>query len=108
MSTTDDKYAMTKMPAEAFVTLNPRLFGHMGAPFGVAKEHYKSADRKICAALVLDNCDEDWTVILVGRDQNGEYRCFDIKVSIPTVEQARAAMLDRVKENWRDDGVFRQ
>lgn len=59
-------------------------------PTFVAKEKswYADDDANIIATILLDNFDKDWSYVILGKDEDEEYRAIDVEVSIEEVEDA--------------------
>ena len=61
-----------------------------GYPTFVAKEKlwYSDDDANIIATILLDNFDKDYSYVILGKDEDDEYRVIDVKVSIEKVNDA--------------------
>lgn len=58
---------------------------------------YANEDESILGVLLLDTVDDDYGGVLMARDEAGRFCCFDLKCSIPTLEDARIWLLDAMK-----------
>lgn len=59
-------------------------------PTFVAKEKlwYSDDDANIIATILLDNFDKDYSYVILGKDEDEEYRAIDVEVSIEEVDDA--------------------
>jgi HJR/Mrr/RecB family endonuclease len=71
--------AITQISKEEFHNYNFESF-----PTFVAKEKswYADDDANIIATILLDNFDKDWSYVILGKDEDEEYRAIDVEVSI--------------------------
>jgi hypothetical protein len=72
------------------------LVGYSRLPhaFAMSKEieWYASKDETLLATIVLDFEDEDFVVIVLGRDADRRYRCIDTHINFKTINNARKAL----------------
>ena len=71
-----------------------------GAPSGNEVAWLKTNDGSIYVTIVHDRIDDDYACVLLGKDERGTYRCFDMKVSLTTISGALAEAQRRVKKHW--------
>ena len=76
--------AHTRSPAAAYVSRELDWFAN--------------ETETLLATLMLDNVDNDYVGVILGRDNVGRFRCIDVESSIPTQEDA-AAWIERAM-NW--------
>jgi hypothetical protein len=50
----------------------------------------------VTGLLALDRTDRDWFVVVLGRDEQGQFRAIDVESCIAHVDQARAELLERM------------
>lgn len=60
------------------------------------KEWYVSEGDVVIGVLLEDKTDRDWTYVVLGRDQKGNFRAVDFLASIPTIAEARAQLLSTI------------
>lgn len=59
-------------------------------PTFIAKEKlwYSDDDANIIATILLDNFDKDYSYVILGKDEDEEYRAIDVEVSIEEIDDA--------------------
>ena len=85
--------------------LDPKRFnalaGHSRSPAAayVSKEleWYRNEDESLLGVILLDIIDNDYVSIMMVPDEAGRYRCFKLKDSIPTLEDARTWIINTMK-----------
>lgn len=60
-------------------------------------EFYSNGDNTLLGVILLDIYDNDFNFVLLCRDENKQFRAFDIKVSIPSLEKARELLIAKIK-----------
>ena len=50
---------------------------------------YVDTHGNIIGAVLRDRTDNDWGYVILGRDEKGNFRCFDLEASIETEDSAR-------------------
>lgn len=63
------------------------------ATIAVEKEWFADRQRIILGALLLDRTDEDWTYVVLGRDESGTFRWIDSESSIDNRDQGRERLI---------------
>jgi hypothetical protein len=58
---------------------------------------FANHDESVIGTLILDVVDHDFSIVLLGRDEIGRYRCFDQEVSIETPQKAYELLIDKMK-----------
>jgi len=66
---------------------------------------WSSLDERLIAAVALDHTDEDYSWIVLARDQNGCFRCVDVKTDYPTQWKAEEALRFRIAEIVRNEDI---
>lgn len=61
-------------------------------------EWWSSGDETLIATLSLDLTDNDYSWIILGRDETGVFRGIDLSVSNPTIEEARIGLHAKLEE----------
>jgi hypothetical protein len=59
-------------------------------------EWFSDDEERVLGIVVLDNTDQDWSWMVLGRDEAGLFRAIDFKVSIPTREEARNLLIAKL------------
>lgn len=69
-------------------------------PTFVAKEKswYADDEVNIIATIVQDNFDKDWGYVILGKEEDGEYRAIDLEVSIESSVAAGSMLFAKMKE----------
>jgi hypothetical protein len=49
---------------------------------------YANADETVIGVILLDTIDDDYVAIVLGRDDGGRFRAFDLEVSLQTMDEA--------------------
>jgi len=62
-------------------------------------EWFSDDDERVLGIVVIDNTDQDWSWMVLGRDEAGLFRAIDLGVSIPTREEARALLMTKLTEH---------
>lgn len=62
-------------------------------------EWFSDDDERVLGIVVLDNTDEDWSWMVLGRDEAGLFRAIDLGVSIATREEARKLLMAKLLEH---------
>jgi hypothetical protein len=52
-------------------------------------EHYSNEDETYVGVILIDHTDQDYSALVMARDEQGKFSCMDTKVSISTVDEAR-------------------
>lgn len=63
---------------------------------------FSNSEETVLGVLLRDTIDNDYVGILLGRDEIGKFRCFDIKTSIETEKEARNWIHNSIKWHSRD------
>lgn len=61
-------------------------------------ERWSNADETVIATLGRDRIDHDCSWAILGRDETGVFRAFDLKVSIPSLDDARSLLHAKIAE----------
>lgn len=64
---------------------------------------YANESETVLGVLLRDKIDNDFVGVLLGRDESGMYRCFDVQASIETAEEATTWLEGAIRWNSRDD-----
>lgn len=69
-------------------------------PNFVAAEKYWYADNSsnIIGTVLLDNFDKDWSYVILAKDEDGEYRAADIKISFETADDAIGSLSTKMRD----------
>jgi hypothetical protein len=62
-------------------------------------EWYSDAKENVLGAVVLDLIDNDWSWVVLGRDEAGLFRGIDLDVSTPSQAKARKALHERMRKH---------
>ncbi|RIK66922.1 MAG: glycosaminoglycan attachment protein [Planctomycetota bacterium] len=57
--------------------------------YGKELEWYSNEDETILGVILLDLIDNDFVSVMLARDEGRRYRCFDLEVSVPSIDEAR-------------------
>ncbi|WP_111309764.1 hypothetical protein [Confluentibacter sediminis] len=65
----------------------------------IAKEigYYSNENNSILSVLLFDNYDKDYNYVLMARDENKQFRAFEVKHSFKTKEEAISALTNSIK-----------
>src|SRR5713101_7782465 len=66
---------------------------------GQEVEWYRDKAENVLGAVVLDRTDQDWSWVVLGRDEGGLFRAVDFNVSVPTRAHARKILKDHMREH---------
>ena len=58
---------------------------------------YSNEDESVIGILLLDTIDSDYVAVILGRDEGGRFRAFDVESSIPTEEDAQRWLINAIK-----------
>lgn len=61
-------------------------------------EWWSDLDEHVLGAVLLDTTDQDWSWIVLGRDERGLFRAIDLQVSIPTRRRASVQLRVRLQQ----------
>lgn len=61
-------------------------------------ERWSNADETVIATLGRDRIDHDYSWAILGRDETGVFRAFDLNVSMPSLEEARGLLHAKIAE----------
>jgi hypothetical protein len=75
--------------------------------FHQEEEWWASVNRNVIGTVILDLIDKDWSWVILGRDQSGRFRAFDLGCSLSSQENARSALLEALLVN-ADTKIFPQ
>ncbi len=62
------------------------------------KEWYVDSAENILGVLTFDSTDEDWGYLILGRDERGQFRAFDVKIIVETEAVARELLIERMTQ----------
>lgn len=85
---------MSKMTFELFVMCT-RL---PNPGFTIELDYFTNYNNTITATLNYDEVDYDFAGTILCRDENSQFRCIDLEVSIPTRKEAQQWIIDKIKE----------
>lgn len=70
---------------------------------------YSNYDESVIGILLLDTIDSDYVAVVLGRDEGGRFRTFDLECSIPNRDEARKWLINTVKwHTGQDKKIFPQ
>lgn len=72
------------------------------------KEWWADSQERVIGTILLDLTDNDWSWIVLGRDERGLFRGVALNVSIETQEMARIALHQALTEHAASGDVFPQ
>ena len=58
---------------------------------------YSNEDESVIGILLLDTIDLDYVAVILGRDEGGRFRAFDVESSIPDEDTARQMLINAIK-----------
>ena len=58
---------------------------------------YADTNGNIIGMVFRDRTDNDWAYVILGRDERGHFRCFDIETCVATEGGARAGLVAAMK-----------
>jgi hypothetical protein len=61
-------------------------------PFNVALEHWTDRQGVLLGVITIDRIDGDYGIVVLGRDERGQFRAVDVACSHPSLDQARDAL----------------
>jgi hypothetical protein len=62
---------------------------------------FADSSNNVAGTVLLDKTDEDWSYVVLGRDERGDFRCIDMKVSLPIQADAERELQGRMQEYER-------
>ncbi|MEO6751660.1 MAG: hypothetical protein ABIP85_07765 [Chthoniobacteraceae bacterium] len=62
-------------------------------------EWFSDDDERVLGIVLLDNTDQDWSWMVLGRDEAGLFRAIDLGVSIATREEAKKLLMVKLLEH---------
>lgn len=65
----------------------------------VEKAWFVSDDGNLGGIIVFDTVDNDWSFVVLGRDQSGTFRGIDLKTDLPDIGKAQTALFRAMKEH---------
>jgi len=69
----------------------------MVAHFATEKAWYADDEGNVIATLLFDKTDHDWAVVILGRDEQGSFRCIEANSSIEDRDEAEGQLLSRLR-----------
>jgi len=60
-------------------------------------EHYSNEDDSILGLILFDYIDMDYNYLLMCRDENKQFRPFEVKVSYPNIEKVREILISKIR-----------
>ena len=61
-------------------------------------EWYADQNENILGTVLFDKPDRDWSLVILGRDELARFRCIDQGINFPSIEKARQALHDKMKQ----------
>jgi len=58
---------------------------------------YSNNEETVIGVLLLDTIDKDYVAIILGRDEGGRFRAFDLEASIETMHEANTWLIGAIK-----------
>jgi len=62
-------------------------------------EWFSDDDERVLGIVLLDTIDDDWAIIILGRDEAGVFRCIDVDSCIATQDEARQRLKERLEKH---------
>jgi hypothetical protein len=59
---------------------------------------YQDTNGNIIGAVFRERTDDDWGYVILGRDERGHFRCFDIEACVATEGGARTSLIAAMKK----------
>lgn len=105
MSHTPSEQIATDMKPIEIEPLDPKRFdalvGQSRRPsasyVSTELEWYANEDESLLGVVLLDTIDNDYVSLVMVPDEAERYRCFNLECSIPTLEEARAWLINTMK-----------
>jgi len=66
--------------------------------YGEEKEWYADPLENILGAIILDKYEQDWLYVVLGRDEDGKFKCIDIQINFDTIGKARNKLIGKIEE----------
>jgi len=66
--------------------------------YGEEKEWYADHLENILGAIILDKADQDWLYVVLGRDEDGQFKCIDVQINFDTIGKARTKLIGKIEE----------
>ena len=88
---------ITTISQEQFANFD-RAAGAMSLPIYEEIEWYKDTAGNLLGALVVDKVDKDFCYVVMGRDQNNEFRAIDFEVGAESISEAREKLITSMKQ----------
>ena len=84
-----------------FGVFNPAQ-GPLAANMGTEKAWFADDGENVIGAIILDRADNDWTYVILGREQHGTFRWIEGESCLSTQEEAESrlkAAISRIEES---------
>lgn len=73
--------------------------------FATEKSWYKDDEDSVLGLVLMDKTDKDWGYVILGRNENDEYRAIKTMVSYDTKEEAQEILRDAIQTIVKDGKV---
>ncbi|MGH8056967.1 MAG: hypothetical protein ACREOH_06970 [Candidatus Entotheonellia bacterium] len=83
-----DNFSVKEIDAKRFKALAAQARSPAAAYTSEELAWYANADETVIGVILLDTIDDDYAAIVLGRDEGGRFRAFDLEVSIQTMDEA--------------------
>ena len=89
--------SVVQITKKEFDSKNPARVG-TAQIISTEKSWYADSDRNILGTVILDHIDKDWTYIVLGRHEDGLFRCIDLDTSIESKALAEQRLQDTMSK----------
>lgn len=92
-----DKIVVSNIDIKRFNALASQSRSPAAAYCSEELEWHADSEETILGIVLRDTIDDDFVAVLMGRDEGGRFRAFDIQASIPTQEEASKWVVGGIK-----------
>jgi len=92
-----DKIVVNKMDQKRFNAIAGYSRSPGAAYISQELAWYSNEDESVIGVILLDTIDFDYVAVVLGRDEGGRFRAFDIESSIPAKESANEWLINAIK-----------
>lgn len=75
----------------------------MAFVLGEEKKWFVDSDKNLLGIVILDKIDKDWSYVILGKDEDGQFRAVDVNASIQSNDYATDALIVKMTKYEEQD-----
>ncbi|WP_332023250.1 hypothetical protein, partial [Kaistella sp.] len=75
----------------------------MASVLGEEKKWFIDEKENLLGIVILDKIDNDWALVILGKEENDQYRAVDVDASYESLNSAQNSLVDRMSKYEKED-----